>query len=43
MVCRGLDQIDQQASVVELTVVIDNASAQSFPLDGGQAGERFFP
>ncbi len=42
LVCRGLRQIDQQATVVELTVVIDNAAAQSFGFDGGQAGECFF-
>ena len=38
---RGGHQIDQQARVVELAVVVDDAAAQAVGVDGWQARERF--
>ena len=37
----SLGEVDQQAGIVELTVVIDDAAAQAIGLDGGQALEGF--
>ena len=37
---RGSQQIDQQAGIIELTVEVNDAAAQTFGLDRGKALQR---
>ena len=43
LLCRRRHQVDQQSSIVELTVVVNHAAAQAFGLDCGQPCQRLVP